>query len=359
MWSFIVEQLSQLLARDCHKCSPLVMNIARLHSQAVVAVACERLGQSFFIGIAMLIASSVGRAGDPPITAAAFTPDKTGVVIGSQAGLRLLKWPDLSDVRTLPAELENLHHASFSQDGQRLLIVGGVPGESGTAELLNWPAGTLISRWALHTDVIYEASWSPNGQTFVTSSADGFCNVVDATTGEVRTQFNGHSRAVLTAIFLDEDHCVSGGVDQTNRVWKATDGTLLRTLNNHTQTVNGLTKPSNNTGGPADLLASISEDRTVRLWQPRIGRLVKFAKLPSQPRNIAWSADAGTLNIATNDDMIHRIDVATMKTTAEKKTNVGRIHEFLFDSDRQIMFAAGQHGFEAIKSSDFVLVTPN
>jgi WD40 repeat protein len=309
--------------------------------------------------IGMLIASSVCGAGDPPITAAALTPDKTGVVIGSQTGLRLLNWPDLSDARTLPTELQNIHHTSFSPDGQRLLIVGGVPGESGTAELLNWSDGTLVRRATIHADVIYEASWSPNGQTFVTASADGFCKVVEAATGEVRTQFNGHSRAVLAAIFLDEDHCISGGVDQTIRIWKATDGTLLRTLNNHTQTVNGLTMPPNSTGGPTDLLASISEDRTVRLWQPRIGRLVKFAKLPSQPRCIVWSADAGTLNIATNEGMIHRIDVTTMKTTAEMMTTVGRIHELLLDSDRHMMFVAGQNGFEAIKSSDFVAVTPN
>ena len=359
MWSFIVEQSSQLLARDCHKLPPWVMIIARPHRQAVVASARERLGQSFYIGVAMLIASSVCRAEDPPITAAAFTPDKTGVVIASQAGLRLLSWPDLSVSRTLPTELENIHHASFSPDGQRLLIVGGVPGVSGDAELLNWPAGTLISRCTLHTDVIYESNWSPNGRTFVTASADGFCKVVDATTGKIRTQFNGHSRAVVTASFLDEDLCISGGVDQTIRVWKATDGTLLRTLNNHTQTVNGLTMPPNSTGGPTNLLASISEDRTVRLWQPRIGRLVKFAKLPSQPRCIVWSADAGTLNIATNDGMIHRIDVTTMRTTAETMTTVERIHELLLDSDRHIIFAAGQHGFEVLKSSDFVAVTPN
>ncbi len=359
MRNFIVEQLSQLLARDGHKRSAWVMIFARLHCRTGFAGARERLGQSFYIGIAILIASCICRAGDPPITAAAFPPDRAGVVIGSQARLRFLNWPDLSDARTLPTGLENIHHASFSQDGQRLLIVGGVPGASGDAELLHWPAGTLISRWALHTDVIYEGSWAPNGQSFVTASADGFCKVVDATTGRVRTQFNGHSGAALTALFLDEDHCVSGGVDQTIRVWKATDGTLLRTLNNHTQTVNGLTMPPHSTGGPTELLASVSEDRTVRLWQPRIGRLVKFVKMPSQPRCIVWSTDAGTLNIATNEGMIHRIDVSTMKTTAETMTTVGRIHELLLDSDRHIIFAAGQHGFEAIKSSDFAAVTPN
>jgi WD40 repeat protein len=298
--------------------------------------------------IVMLLTCSVCRAGDPPITAAVFTPEIVGVVVGSQAGLQLLNWPELSHGRRLLSELENIHDLCFSPDGKTLLIVGGVPGESGTAEMLKWPDGTLVRKSAFHSDVIYEANWSPSGQSFVTASADGFCKVIDVQTGTILTQFRGHSRAVLTAVFLDAEQCISGGVDQTIRVWQSADGTLLRTLNNHTQAVNGLKMQPGITGTSTDLLASISEDRTVRIWQPRIGRLVKFARLPSQPRSIVWSADVRSLHVSTNDGVIHRIEVTTMKSTAQKMTTVGRIHELLLDSERQILLAAGQNGLQSI-----------
>ena len=39
------------------------------------------------------------------------------------------------------------------------------------------------------------------------------------------------------------------------------------------------------------LIASSGEDNTVRFWQPTIGRLVKFVKLPSVPLDIDWTVD--------------------------------------------------------------------
>ena len=288
-------------------------------------------------------------AADPPITAAAFTPDGDGVIVGSQTGLRLFSWPSLSDAVPLSTQLENIHHIAFSPNGQRLLISGGVPGESGTIEIQKWPDRVLDSTIPLHDDVIYQAAWSPDGASIATASADGFCKVINAETGQVSTLFSGHSRPVLTIEYLDADHCVSGSVDQTIRLWKVSDGGLLRTLNNHVNTVSVLARQAPGADRNFDQIASISEDRTVRIWQPRIGRLVKFARMPSEPQSVVWSADLQSLHVATKASMIYTIDVVSMKVTAEQTTNVGFAHELLLDSERQLMLAAGEHGFQKIE----------
>ncbi|MFN9719249.1 MAG: WD40 repeat domain-containing protein [Planctomycetota bacterium] len=247
-------------------------------------------------------------------------------------------------MRTFYSELENIHHASFSPDGQRLLIAGGVAGESGTAELFNWPEGDVLSRWDLHNDVIYEANWSPNGQSFVTASADGFCKLIDPATGQVRSQFSGHSGVVITAIFLDADDCVSGGVDQTIRVWKAADGRLLRTLNNHTHQVNGVAIQPKNTGSPTDLLASISEDRTVRFWQPRTGRLVRFTQLTATPRALVWSSGHSDVFVATADGAVSRVYASSANVSGEPASGSGQTHEILLDEKRRLILLAGDFG---------------
>jgi WD40 repeat protein len=299
----------------------------------------------------MVIASFVGSLrtfADPPITAAAFTPDGTGVLIGSQAGVRLLHWPELTPNGGLETRLENIHHIAFSPDGQRLLVAGGTPGELGSMELFSLPDASLLKTISHHTDVVYEASWSRDGNNLVTASADGFCRVIEAETGNVRSLFAGHSKAVLTAIFLDDEQCVSGSVDQTIRLWKISDGSLTRTLNNHVHTINKLALQPNVSGKPTDLLASISEDRTVRLWQPRIGRLVKFAKLPQEPRDVVWSPDRNTLYVATSDGCVQVLDTTTMMITATHATSVGRIHVLLLDPHRQLLFGAGQTQFVSL-----------
>lgn len=330
------------LSRGCWEF--VVERTAHLRSIVTLSVA---------IGVALI---PVRSAADPPITAAAFTPDGDGIIVGSQAGLRLFTWPSLSDPTPLQTQLENIHHMAFSPNGQRLLISGGVPGESGIVEIQKWPDRVLHSQILSHEDVIYQAAWSPDGTLIATAGADGFCNVIDANTGQIRTQFSGHSRPVLTVEFLDADHCVSGSVDQTIRLWKVSDGGLLRTLNNHVNTVNMLARQAPAADRNLDQLASISGDRTVRIWQPRIGRLVKFARLSTEPQRMVWSADFKSLYVATNTSMIHTVDAATMKVTAEQMTAVGYSHELLLDSKRQILFAAGENGSQCIEVAEMTPV---
>lgn len=300
--------------------------------------------------VSIVFAQTSSAAAEPPITAAAFTPDGNRVIVGSQAGLRSFSWPALTEKSRLETQLENIHHVAFSSNGKWLLIAGGIPAESGTIEIYSWPDRSLHRTIPAHNDVIYEALFSPDGTIFVTASADGHCKIIEAETGQVRSQFTGHSRAVLTVQFLDSEHCVSGSADQTIRIWKTSDGSLLRTLNNHVDSINAL-DISPNVVHPINELVSISEDRTVRLWQPRIGRLVKFIRLPSQPRSLVWSRDSRSLYIATNEGTLHSVDVETMKSTARVMTTVGRIHELMLDPKRPVLFVGGQNGFQAIRVS--------
>ena len=53
---------------------------------------------------------------------------------------------------------------------------------------------------------------------------------------------------------------------------------------------------------------STSSNRTVRFWQPTIGRFMRYASLPVEPLAIAWTHDASSLVASCTDGAIRVID---------------------------------------------------
>ena len=56
------------------------------------------------------------------------------------------------------------------------------------------------------------------------------------------------------------------------------------------------------------MVASAAGDRTIRFWQPTIGRMVRYVRLEAEPLNIAWKNDGSRILAACVDGRIHVID---------------------------------------------------
>jgi len=67
----------------------------------------------------------------------------------------------------------------------------------------------------------------------------------------------------------------SGTFDETVRIWRASDGACLKTLDAHEGAVTSVTSLSAPGGGDSDLLASASHDKTVRIWRVSSGDCLK------------------------------------------------------------------------------------
>lgn len=270
----------------------------------------------------------------PPITAAAITPDGRAVLIGSQAGIEVRSWPELKFAGNIKTDLANVHDLSFAPDGKTLLAAGGSPGEAGNVEVLSWPAAERLQRISEHSDLVYRVAWSPDGTAFATAGADGICRVIDLK-GNSLVRYEGHSRAVLAIVYLpDGERIVSAGVDQTLQLWDSSTGKHLRTLDNHLAAVNDLAvQPGTKFELPT--IVSVSDDRTVRLWQPTIGRLMRFARVESPARCVVWSADGRQIMVGCNDGSLQIIDPETIAVTTIKDQFAGRIHVLLAASRHQ------------------------
>jgi len=100
----------------------------------------------------------------------------------------------------------------------------GAPGWRQTAlDLLQQPAPVATLRG--HTDTVYAAAFSPDGQHVVTGSDDGTARVWRADGTGSPVVLEGHTNRVNAAAFSpDGQHVVTGSWDDTARVWRA-DGT--------------------------------------------------------------------------------------------------------------------------------------
>jgi len=297
-----------------------------------------------------------------PITALALSRDGDSLLLGSAAGVRIVSTVDRQVVSSLAIEMGKVHDMRFSPDGETLLVAGGEPAEGGKVEIWDWPRRQRIDQVTGHADVVYRVAWSESGDRFATAGGDGICQVfrIDDVRSPVR--YAGHSRAVLAIGFVDQETIASAGVDQTVRLWKAADGSHLRTLDNHLDTINDLaTGPqgggrlidgaSDSFSGPK-MLATIGEDRTVRLWQPSIGRLVRFRRLPVVPRAVAWSADGRRLYVGCQDGQIRTFDPDDLTESSETAGQVGRVHELIVDGEKGLVWIGGENGFHAVKQSE-------
>lgn len=254
--------------------------------------------------------TTTGAESKAPITAVIIDKERPVAVVGSQSGLMVRSLPDLKLLQELPTILSSIHDVAISPDGKRLVVVGGTPGESGSIELYEWPSGKKIKHVSPHQDVIYGVAWSPDSTSFATASADKTVQIFDLDC-QNRGTLQGHSRAVMAVDFLPNDlGLLSAGVDTSIRYWDwlnlEPNKSLKRTLINHTKDIYSI-EARRNSKDTIPVVASISQDRTVRFWQPTIGRMMRFARLESVPLDFCWLSDGTQLAIACQDGRIRYV----------------------------------------------------
>lgn len=273
----------------------------------------------------------------PPITAVAIDEPNGQTIEGSQAGLVVRSWPELTLSKFLPTQLEHIHDIALSPDGTILAVAGGIPAESGAVELYRWPSGELWKRLEPHKDLVYSVAWRSDSKQFALASADKTVTTFVTATAQCAEVLEGHSRPVLAAEFLPgEQGLLTAGVDESLRFWVRSQtapesAVLKRTFTNHTRQVVDLAlRPAHQDAPP--VIASIGEDNTVRLWQPTIGRMMRFARLESAPQAVCWVYDGNSIAVACRDGKVRIVDPDTVEVKLELDALSGSAYCIAMDS---------------------------
>ena len=245
-------------------------------------------------------------AANPPIADLAFAHDGKSVFTVSQSGVQQLEWPSLKELRALEVSFANLHCVALSPNGKRLAVGGGDPSEFGVVEIFSWPAGEKLFKLGDHTDSVTSVVWKDNGRLF-TGSLDRTVMLCDVEQEELIHTYQGHSRGVTGVGVLETGPTLlSVGQDQSLRVWESKNNTLLRSLSQHTRPIHALAQRPQQEGLP--MVATASKDRTIRFWQPTIGRMMRYVRLESEPLDIVWTQRGEQLVAACVDGQLHVVD---------------------------------------------------
>jgi WD40 repeat protein len=136
---------------------------------------------------------------------------------------------------------------------------------------------------------------------------------------------------------------LSAGADQSIRILDPTSGEVRRSLDNHTAAVRSLAVRPGKHDGPA-MVASAGADRTVRFWQPQIGRLVRFVRLASAPTANCWTASGSHVLAACEDGRLRAVDPESLAVTEFARRLEGWAHSIAVLPDGSAAVLGGKGG---------------
>ncbi|UIZ20897.1 hypothetical protein KXD40_001312 [Peronospora effusa] len=149
-------------------------------------------------------------------------------------------------------------------------------------------------------------------------------------------ELSGHSRKVYALGFnCNGSMLASGSNDRSIRIWNPVTERELMELRGHSESI--LSLMWDPTTPPR--LASTGADKTVRFWDTKTGRIVNSISLPSDAVNIAYSHDAKYV-VVGNLDCITLIDTHKARVV-RRVVNPFESFEMQFSKSGFLFVAAG------------------
>lgn len=256
------------------------------------------------------------------VYAVAFSPVKNEIATGSSdpKGYVSIWNADTGElVRTLPGHGDGVLSVAYSRDGRRLLTASF----DNTARLWNADTGQLIRTLAGHTWWVWSAAFSPDEKQIVTASQDGTALVWSVENGQHGPSFMGHQGPVYAAAFSpDGEHVVTGGYDKRVLMWKPSDlvpfnyeglvagekipAPRYQALDGHLGAVRSVAYSHD-----GKLIVSGGHDNTVRVWNAQFGQLVKTLRgHDSWVRSCAFAPDGKRVISGGRDNFARLWDIA-------------------------------------------------
>jgi WD40 repeat protein len=217
-----------------------------------------------------------------PVIWSMFSADSARVWTGMYDEKTLRMW-DVKAASELATDRRRGITALLSPNGQRM-VTFNTDSETRTAQLWDGEARRELSLLR-HDNIIWQASFSPDGTLLATASLDRTARVWDAATGKQVALLRHEDNVWTVAFSQDGTRLVTGSSDNTARLWDVKTGISGLVLRGHTGEVGSATFSQD--GTRALTVSRSYKDHTARIWDAAKGTEIAVLRGHS---NSIWEA---------------------------------------------------------------------
>ncbi|MDA0836255.1 MAG: protein kinase [Planctomycetota bacterium] len=220
----------------------------------------------------------------------AYSPNGQTLAIGSYESVLHLDIQSGDVLFNLDTGRDWVQAVDFDVEGHFLAV-----GNSSSIAIIEMARQKILCELEGHNYSILSASYSPDGESLVTSSRDRTVKIWNPVTGEEFASLEGHKGAVYAHTFSpDGKTLVTGSSDKTIRLWNLLKGGQAEpasSLNGHTERITCL-----HFSPDGRQFASASSDNTIRLWDSKTHETLQVIEGHTDSVNVVrFSPDSSLL----------------------------------------------------------------
>jgi WD40 repeat protein len=196
----------------------------------------------------------------------------------------------------------------------------------------------VVSRLTGHTAEVMSVAVDPGSRVLATTGSDKSVRLWDIANPQrpaAIATLSGHTDAVNSVAF-GPDLLATASNDGTVRLWNLRDHREIGVLTGHTGAVNSVAF------GPDGTMATVGNDKTVRLWDVRQRReIAVLTGHTAAVRSVAFSPDGSTVATVGNDKTLRLWDVREHREIAVLTGHTAAVRSVAFSPDGTTVATAG------------------
>jgi eukaryotic-like serine/threonine-protein kinase len=255
---------------------------------------------------------------------------------GADGQVRLWDVPAGKLARSWRAHDKDIDSLIFSADNLHLVTTA----EDQFAAVWSLENGTLLHRFEENVGPIHSTALMPDGQTLLAATEDGGISFWNTSDWKLRNRGAVNSGAIMVMAISANGLLLATATSTDNdiKLWSLPDLLPCGVLPGHGKEITALAFSHR-----GEMLASISRDYSVRIWDPRNRRLL----VTRDPRmnylhDIAFTADDSRLLVAGHEGVTQVWELASDSCERSLRSTAGPIYSVAISPDgRQVATGAG------------------